>query len=100
MAVQVIGRGFEVGETLTAHVEEAVASGIGRYGADLISSNVVFSRAPHGKILASVMVQVPGHEFFAKIEGADAHSAFNGALDDVQKQLLKELKKSTTKKGA
>lgn len=96
MPVQVEGQGIDIGESLAIHARESVAKSGSKYGIDIIASNVVFSPSPHKKVSASVMIKVKGRELFAKKDGADAYRAFEAALSDVERQLLKEKEKLRT----
>ncbi|MDR2098425.1 MAG: ribosome-associated translation inhibitor RaiA [Rickettsiales bacterium] len=90
MTIQVEGQGFDVGESLSAKVENTIKSAAARHGLKILASNVVFTAAPHKKAAASVMLRVKGHEFFASKTARDAYGAFAEAFDDVEKQVAKE----------
>ncbi len=93
MVIQVIGQSFDVGESLTDHVKSVIEKKMEKYNQEIISSNIVFSQAPHKKVMASVKIQTKVCDLFAKSEDNDAYLAFNSAMEDVETQLLKNLEK-------
>ncbi|MDR1476715.1 MAG: HPF/RaiA family ribosome-associated protein [Rickettsiales bacterium] len=88
--VRITGHDFQVGESLSSHVEKAVEAGAKRYGIRLVGANATFAPAPHGKVAASILMQAKGHEFFARAEAEDARAAFGDALAEALGQAVKE----------
>jgi ribosome-associated translation inhibitor RaiA len=67
-----------------------------KHNANILASNVVFAAAPHKKVAVSILVQVKGHEFFARAEAGDAFGAFSEAFAEAEKQLAKERARTKT----
>lgn len=87
MQIQVSGKQIDVGEALRSHVEERLASAIGKYFADPIDANVVFSREGNGyRVDCSVHV---GHGVHAqaRAEASEIYAGFDGAADRLEKRL-------------
>lgn len=93
MVIQVIGQSFDVGESLTEHVKSVIEKKMGKYNQEILSSSVVFSQAPHKKVISSIKIETKLCDLFAKSEEDDAYLAFNSAMEDVETQLLKHLEK-------
>ena len=90
MSVQIEGQGIDVGESLTKHVRSTIEALSHKYGIGLIAAKAVFSRLPHRKVSAFVMLEAKDGEFLAKKDGSDAYKAFETALADAERQMLKK----------
>jgi len=93
MTVQVIGQGFDVGESLTEHVKTTLDKKFSKYNQEVIGANVVFNQAPHKKVNAAIKLQIKGMDLFAKSDNDDAYSAFNSAMADIESQFTKNMEK-------
>ncbi len=93
MVIQVIGQSFDVGEALTEHVKSTLEKKMQKYNQEIISANVIFSQAPHKKVLNSIKIQLKIGDFFTKSEEDDAYLSFNSSMNDIETQILKNLEK-------
>lgn len=93
MTIQVIGQSFDVGEALTGHVKDCLMQKIEKHNQELLSAKVVFTDAPHKKVLASIQAHIKIKELSAKAEGDDAYQAFNHAMNEITTQMIKAVEK-------
>lgn len=87
MDLSIKGKGISVGDSLRAHVEDAINVTVGKYFAKAVDATVAVSREAHRfrvDITVHPMrtVTVQGHA-----SGDDAYLAFDAALERIGKQL-------------
>lgn len=89
MEIRVSGHQVDVGDALKAHVEERLQAIAGKYFARAISSDATFGKGPHDNgFNCHIATHVTrGLVLKGRHEAQDAHLAFNGAADHVEKQL-------------
>lgn len=88
MEISVKGKNMDVGEALSAHVQDQLTPAVNKYFNQAIDATVTFSREAH-QLRADISVH-PGPRGLliqSKSEGADAYGAFEGALERIAKQL-------------
>ncbi|TCS64741.1 ribosome hibernation-promoting factor, HPF/YfiA family [Varunaivibrio sulfuroxidans] len=95
MDITVKGKQIDVGDSLRGYVEENLTGGVVKYFEKAIDATVVFSKPTHDfsvdiTVHAGRGVSVQGHG-----EGADAHTAFDGALERISKQLRRYKRRLT-----
>lgn len=100
MEIRVSGHQIETGEALQAHVSDRMNAIADKYFSRAISAHATFGRGPHDSltcdIIAHVMqgVVLKGHH-----QAQDAHVAFEGAADKIEKQLRRYMRRLKDKSG-
>ncbi|MDQ0248590.1 ribosomal subunit interface protein [Sphingomonas kyeonggiensis] len=89
MDIRVSGHQVETGAALTAQVNERLQGIAGKYFSRAISSQATFGKGPHdnGFTCDIVMHVTQGLVLKATNKGMEAHGAFDGAADRIDKQL-------------
>ncbi|TKD51919.1 ribosome hibernation-promoting factor, HPF/YfiA family [Sphingomonas baiyangensis] len=95
MEVRVSGHQVETGEALREHVTGRLQGIADKYFSRAISAQVVFGKGPHDHrftcdIVAHVM---QGLVLKSANDGNDAHGAFDGAADKIEKQLRRYMRR-------
>jgi ribosomal subunit interface protein len=95
MEIRVSGHQVETGEALKSHVEERLQAIADKYFARTISAAATFGKGPHDAgftcdIMAHVM---HGLVLKAANSGMEAHGAFDGAADKIEKQLRRYMRR-------
>lgn len=89
MEIRVSGHQVDTGEALRTHVTERLQSLSDKYFSRAISAHVTFSKGPHDHGFAcDIMAHVNQGVVLKGSGGAmDAHPAFDGAADKIERQL-------------
>lgn len=89
MDIRVSGHQVDVGDALKTHVEDRLQAIATKYFARAISSNATFGRGPHDNgFTCDIVTHVTrGLVLKGRHDAQDAHLAFNGAADHIDKQL-------------
>ena len=89
MEIRVSGHQVDVGEALATHVQERMQAGADKYFNRAISAQVTFNKGPHDHGFACDIVAhiTRGLVLKGRHDANDAHLAFNGAADRIEKQL-------------
>ncbi|MCM8558088.1 ribosome hibernation-promoting factor, HPF/YfiA family [Sphingomicrobium sediminis] len=88
MEVRVAGHQVDTGDALRHHVSERLNAMTEKYFSRAIGANVTFGRAPHDQFTCDIVAPVSnGHVLKASNRAGDAHIAFDGAADKVERQL-------------
>jgi len=89
MDIRVSGHQVETGAALKAQVNERLQGIAGKYFSRAISSQATFGKGPHdnGFTCDIVMHVTQGLVLKATNKGMEAHGAFDGAADRIDKQL-------------
>jgi ribosomal subunit interface protein len=89
MDIRVSGHQVDTGEVLRARVADRLAAVDGKYAARLVSAQVTFGKGPHDHgFTCEIVAHAPqGAVMKATDSAADAHAAFDGAAEKVEKQL-------------
>ncbi|MGK6318788.1 ribosome hibernation-promoting factor, HPF/YfiA family [Sphingomonas sp. DT-204] len=95
MDIRVSGHQVETGNALKRHVEERLQGIADKYFARALSAQVTFGKGPHDHrftcdIVAHVM---QGLILKGSNDGQDAHVAFDGAADKIEKQLRRYMRR-------
>ena len=95
MDIRVSAHQVETGEALRTHVETRLQAIADKYFARAISANVTFGKGPHDNrftcdIVAHVM---QGLVLKGRNDAADAHVAFDGTADKIEKQLRRYMRR-------
>ncbi|NJM50300.1 MAG: ribosome-associated translation inhibitor RaiA [Sphingomonadales bacterium] len=94
MDIRVSGHQVETGEALQGHVEQRLSAIADKYFSRAISAHATFSRAPHDKFSCDIVAHVmTGLVLKGRSEAGDAHIAFDGAADKIEKQLRRYMRR-------
>jgi ribosomal subunit interface protein len=100
MNVRVAGHQVETGEALQAHVASRVEAITGRYFDRAAAASVTFGRGPHDDFTCDIVAPVTqGVVLKASGRAADAHVAFEGAADKIERQLSRYVSRLRNHKG-
>ena len=102
MEIRVSGHRVDTGEALRAHVEDRLTAIADKYFSRALSAQVTFSKGPHDygfrcDIVAHVMqgLVLKGHG-----QAQDAHVAFEGAAERIEKQLRRYMRRLKDRNSA
>ncbi len=100
MNVRVAGHQVETGEALQAHVMGRVEAITGRYFDRAAAASVTFGRGPHDDFTCDIVAPVTqGVVLKASGRAGDAHVAFEGAADKIERQLSRYVSRLRNHKG-
>lgn len=89
MKIRVSGKKFDVGQSLSEHVETALEAAVSKYFDNAIDADVVFWRESHLISVDIVVNEGTGHNIVIKGQGQadEAYAAFDMACMRIEKQL-------------
>ena len=88
MEVRVAGHQVETGEALRARVTARIGALADRYFSRAVAANVTFGRGPYEDFTCDIVAPVAqGMVLKATNRAGDAHVAFDGAADKIERQL-------------
>jgi ribosomal subunit interface protein len=94
MDIRVSGHQLETGAALQTHVETRLGAIVDKYFAKALSSNVTVGRAPHDAFACDIVTHVmQGLVLKGHGEAKDAHTAFDGAAEKIEKQLRRYMRR-------
>ena len=94
MDIRVSGHQMETGEALQSHVETRLSAIADKYFSRAISAQATFSKAPHDMFVCDIVAHVmQGLVLKGRAEAGDAHVAFDGAADRIEKQLRRYMRR-------
>jgi ribosomal subunit interface protein len=101
MDIRVSGHQVETGEALKSHVQDRLQGIADKYFSRAISAQATFGKGPHDNrfkcdVVAHVM---QGLVLKASNDGTDAHGAFDGAADKIEKQLRRYMRRLKDRKA-
>ncbi len=100
MNVRVAGHQVETGEALQAHVMSRVEAITGRYFDRAAAASVTFGRGPHDDFTCDIVAPVTqGVVLKASGKAGDAHVAFEGAANKIERQLSRYVSRLRNHKG-
>jgi ribosomal subunit interface protein len=101
MDVRVAGHQVETGSALQAHVTDRLQALTERYFSRATSANVTFGKGPHdnGFTCDIVAAVVNGVVLKASNRAHEAHLAFEGAADKIERQLKRYKSRLRNRKG-
>ena len=100
MNVRVAGHQVETGEALQAHAMSRVEAITGRYFDRAADASVTFGRGPHDDFTCDIVAPVAqGVVLKASGRAGDAHVAFEGAADKIERQLSRYVSRLRNHKG-
>mgnify|MGYP002780352412 CR=1 FL=1 len=94
MDIRVSGHQLETGNALKTHVETRLSAMVEKYFSKALSAQVTFGRAPHDRFASDIVMHVmQGLVLKGHGEAADAHIAFDGAAEKIEKQLRRYMRR-------
>ncbi|WP_265587467.1 ribosome hibernation-promoting factor, HPF/YfiA family [Sphingomicrobium arenosum] len=88
MDIRVAGHQVDTGTALQHHVADRIETMTEKYFSRAVAANVTFGRAPHDQFRCDIVAPVSnGHVLKASNRAGDAHIAFEGAADKIERQL-------------
>jgi ribosomal subunit interface protein len=102
MDIRVSGHQVEVGEALRAHASEHLRAADEKYRARIVSAQITFGKGPHDHgFTCEIIAYAPqGLVLKATERAAEAHPAFDSALDKVAKQIRRNARRNKDHHGA
>ena len=100
MNVRVAGHQVETGEALQAHVSSRIEAITSRYFDRAAAASVTFGRGPHDDFTCDIVAPAThGVVLKASDRASDAHVAFDGAADKIERQLSRYVGRLRHHKG-
>lgn len=100
MNVRVAGHQVETGEALQSHVQTRISAVAEKYFGRAIAATVTFGRGPHEDFTCDIVAPVTqGVVLKSSNRAADAHVAFDGAADKIERQLARYMDRLREHKG-
>jgi ribosomal subunit interface protein len=94
MDIRVSGHQLETGAALKTHVDTRLTAIVEKYFSKALSSTVTVGRAPHDYFSCDIVTHVmQGLVLKGHAEAQDAHVAFDGAADKIEKQLRRYMRR-------
>ena len=94
MDIRVSGHQVETGEALQGHVDKRLSAIADKYFSKALSANATFGRGPHDAFTSDIVMHVmQGLVLKGRSEAQDAHVAFDGAADRIEKQLRRYMRR-------
>jgi ribosomal subunit interface protein len=87
MQVQVSGKQLDVGDALRSRIVDELSSQIGKLFERGGSAEVVVAREGHLFRVDCIVTLASGQQLVAHSQGGDAHAAFSGAFDRIDKRI-------------
>jgi ribosomal subunit interface protein len=94
MDIIVSGHQLATGAALQTHVESRLGAIVDKYFSKALSANVTVGRAPHDGFACDIVTHVmQGLVLKGHGEAKDAHIAFDGAAEKIEKQLRRYMRR-------
>lgn len=94
MDIRVSGHQVETGAALQTHVETRLSAVAEKYFSRALSAHATFGRAPHDTFSCDIVAHVmQGLVLKGSADAKDAHVAFDGAADRIEKQLRRYMRR-------
>ncbi|HEU0309615.1 MAG TPA: ribosome-associated translation inhibitor RaiA [Sphingomicrobium sp.] len=88
MDIRVAGHQVDTGESLRSHVSDRLSAIADRYFSRAVAANVTFGRGPYEDFTCDIVAPVnQGVVLKSSNRANDAHIAFDGAADKIERQL-------------
>ena len=101
MDVRVAGHQVETGESLRSHVSTRIGALADRFFSRAVAANVTFGRGPHEDFTCDIVAPVAqGIVLKASNRASDAHIAFDGAAEKIERQLKRYVDRLRERRGA
>lgn len=94
MDIRISGHQLETGEALKGHAENRLTAIVDKYFSKALSSTVTLGRAPPDGFACDIVTHVmQGLVLKGHSEAKDAHAAFDGAAEKIEKQLRRYMRR-------
>ena len=101
MNVRVSGHQVETGQALQGHVATRIDAMTEKYFSRAVGANVTFGRGPYEDFTCDIVAPVAqGVVLKASNRAPDAHVAFDGAADKIERQLKRYVDRLRERRGA
>ncbi len=100
MDIRVAGHQVATGESLRSHVSDRLSAIADRYFSRAVAANVTFGRGPYEDFTCDIVAPVnQGVVLKSSNRANDAHVAFDGAADKIEKQLKRYMSRLRERRG-
>jgi len=100
MEVRVAGHQVDTGEALRSHVSDRLKAIAERYFSRAVAANVTFGRGPYEDFTCDIVAPVAqGMVLKSSNRATDAHVAFEGAADKIERQLKRYMSRLRERRG-
>lgn len=100
MDIRVSGHQVDTGEALRSHVSERLSAMADRYFSRAVAANVTFGRGPYEDFTCDIVAPVSqGVVLKSSNRANDAHVAFDGAADKIERQLKRYMSRLRDRRG-
>jgi ribosomal subunit interface protein len=100
LEIRVSGHQVDTGEALRTHVNQRIGAITDKYFSRAVAANVTFGRGPYDDFTCDIVSPVSqGVVLKASNRANDAHVAFEGAADKIEKQLRRYVKRLRERRG-
>lgn len=101
MEIRVSGHQLETGAALQTHVADRMNAIADKYFSRAISAHATFGRGPHDSVTSDIVAHVmQGVVLKGHHQAQEAHVAFEGAADKIEKQLRRYMRRLKDKNGS
>lgn len=101
MDIRVSGHQLDTGNALQTHVSDRMNAIADKYFSRAIAAHATFGRGPHESLTCDIVAHVmQGVVLKGHGQAKDAHVAFEGAADKVEKQLRRYMRRLKDKNGS
>ena len=100
MDIRVAGHQVDTGEALRSHVSDRLSAMADRYFSRAVAANVTFGRGPYEDFTCDIVAPVnQGVVLKSSNRANDAHIAFDGAADKIERQLKRYMDRLRERRG-
>jgi ribosomal subunit interface protein len=100
MDIRVAGHQVDTGEALRSHVSDRLSAIADRYFSRAVAANVTFGRGPYEDFTCDIVAPVTqGVVLKSSNRANDAHIAFDGAADKIERQLKRYMGRLRERRG-
>jgi len=100
MDIRVAGHQVATGESLRSHVSDRMTAMADRYFSRAVAANVTFGRGPYEDFTCDIVAPVnQGVVLKSSNRANDAHIAFDGAADKIERQLKRYMDRLRDRRG-
>jgi len=100
MDIRVAGHQVATGESLRSHVSDRLSAIADRYFSRAVAANVTFGRGPYEDFTCDIVAPVnQGVVLKSSNRADDAHVAFDGAADKIERQLKRYMDRLRERRG-
>jgi ribosomal subunit interface protein len=100
MDIRVAGHQVDTGEALRSHVSDRLSAIADRYFSRAVAANVTFGRGPYEDFTCDIVAPViQGVVLKSSNRANDAHVAFDGAADKIERQLKRYMSRLREHRG-